>query len=80
MDIFGARETPVEGLTSRIITNAMEESVTVRYEPDMSAVPETVASLAGPHDLVLTMGAGSVTVVAPEILQHLRENTEQAGS
>lgn len=80
LDIFGARETPVEGLTSRIITNAMEESVTVRYEPDMSAVPETVASLASPHDLVLTMGAGSVTVVAPEILQHLRENTEQAGS
>lgn len=72
LDIFGARETPVEGLTSRIITNAMEESVTVRYEPDMAAAPATVASLAGPHDLVLTMGAGSVTVLAPEILQHLR--------
>ena len=72
LDIFGARETPVEGLTSRIITNAMEESVAVRYEPDMSAAPETIASLAGPHDLVLTMGAGSVTVLAPEILQHLR--------
>lgn len=72
LDIFGARETPVEGLTSRIITNAMEESVAVRYEPDMSAAPATVASLAGPHDLVLTMGAGSVTVLAPEIVQYLR--------
>jgi UDP-N-acetylmuramate--alanine ligase len=34
-------------------------------------VPEVVAGLAHPGDLVLTMGAGDVTVLGPEILTEL---------
>jgi UDP-N-acetylmuramate--alanine ligase len=34
-------------------------------------VPEVVAELARPGDLVLTMGAGDVTVLGPEILTEL---------
>ena len=71
LDIYGARETPVEGVTSRIIAEQM--TVPVRLEPDFSAAPATVASVAKPGDLVLTMGAGSVTLLADEILDALRE-------
>ena len=45
----------------------------MRLEPDFSAAPATVASVAKPGDLVLTMGAGSVTLLADEILDALRE-------
>ena len=71
LDIFAARETPVEGVNSRIIAEKM--TVPVHLEPDFSAAPATVASLVKPGDLVLTMGAGSVTMLADEILAALQE-------
>ncbi|APT92231.1 UDP-N-acetylmuramate--alanine ligase [Corynebacterium phocae] len=67
LDIYGAREQPVEGITSRIITEKMPDGKAI-YEPDFSAAPETVAAEAKPGDMVLTMGAGSVTLLAAEIL------------
>ncbi|QXB18704.1 UDP-N-acetylmuramate--L-alanine ligase [Corynebacterium coyleae] len=69
LDIYGARETPVEGVTSRIISDEM--TIPVHLEPDFSAAPATVASVTEPGDLVLTMGAGSVTMLADEILDAL---------
>ncbi|AGF72893.1 UDP-N-acetylmuramate--L-alanine ligase [Corynebacterium halotolerans YIM 70093 = DSM 44683] len=69
LEIYGAREQPVEGVTSRIITDAM--TCEVAYEPDFSAAPTAVARLARPGDVVLTMGAGSVTLLAAEILTEL---------
>ena len=72
LDIFGARETPVEGVDSRIITDRItDEGVRVAYEANFSEAPATVASLTEPGDLVITMGAGTVTMLAPEILSEL---------
>ena len=73
LDIFGAREQPVEGVTSRILTEKMPEETT-QFEPDFSAAPATVRGIARPGDLILTMGAGSVTMLAEEILGALQEN------
>lgn len=70
LDIFGAREQPVEGVTSRVITDEM--TIPVVYEANFSAVPERVAEIAGPGDIILTMGAGSVTMLAPEIFARLQ--------
>ena len=69
LDIYGAREDPVEGIDSRIITGEM--TVPVVFEPNFSAVPERVAEIVGPGDLVLTVGAGTVTLLADEILRRL---------
>jgi UDP-N-acetylmuramate--alanine ligase len=38
------------------------------FEPSWSAVAERVAAAARPGDLVLTVGAGDVTQLGPEIL------------
>jgi UDP-N-acetylmuramate--alanine ligase len=69
LDIYGAREDPVEGVTSRIITDRM--TVPVVYEERFSDVPERVAEVAHPGDVVLTVGAGTVTMLADEILRRL---------
>jgi UDP-N-acetylmuramate--alanine ligase len=45
--------------------------------PRWSDVPSVVAGVARPGDLVITMGAGDVTVLAPEILLEL-ERRERA--
>ncbi|AKE41559.1 UDP-N-acetyl muramate--L-alanine ligase [Corynebacterium kutscheri] len=70
LDIFGAREQPVPGVDSRIITQHITKPVI--FEPDFSAVPERIAAIAQPGDLIMTMGAGSVTILAPEIFERLR--------
>ena len=44
-----------------------------RFVPDDAAVPEIVAGLAKPGDLVLTMGAGDVTTLGPMIVAALRD-------
>lgn len=72
LEIYGAREQPVEGVSSRIITDAVTAPV-VHYEPDFSAAPAVVRELTEPRDLVLTMGAGTVTLLAAEILEELSE-------
>lgn len=72
LDIYGAREKPVEGVSSRIIADEIDDSVDVTYEPDFSAARTTVAEIAGSNDLVMTMGAGSVTLLAAEILEEIQ--------
>lgn len=73
LDIYGAREQPVEGITSRIITDKMREDMQVIFEPDFSEAAADVVSLVRPGDLVLTLGAGSVTLLAAEILDKLKD-------
>jgi UDP-N-acetylmuramate--alanine ligase len=43
----------------------------VHYVPRWADVPAVVAGLARPGDLVVTMGAGDVTVLGPEVLLEL---------
>ncbi|AKK03520.1 UDP-N-acetylmuramate--L-alanine ligase [Corynebacterium epidermidicanis] len=69
LDIYGAREQPVEGVDGRIIADKVTKPV--RFVPDFSQVASVVAQVAQPDDLILTMGAGSVTMAADEILAEL---------
>ena len=71
LDIFGARETPVEGVDSRVIGDDI--TVPWHYVPEFTAVPGTVAKLAQSSDMVLTIGAGTVTMLADEILRELED-------
>jgi UDP-N-acetylmuramate--alanine ligase len=43
----------------------------VHAEPSREAVPALLVSLARPGDLVLTLGAGDVTELGPEVLRLL---------
>ena len=68
LDVYGAREQPVEGITSALIGDPLtdlpgERRVLVGASPD-DAVAAVVAT-AGPGDLVLTVGAGDVTAARP---------------
>jgi UDP-N-acetylmuramate--alanine ligase len=69
MDVYAAREDPVPGVTGAVIADAVPlPGDRVRFEPSWSAVPATVAELTRAGDLVLTVGAGDVTLLGPEIL------------
>jgi UDP-N-acetylmuramate--alanine ligase len=70
LDVYGAREQPLAGVSGASV--AEHVSVPVRYLPDLSAVAEQVAAVAGPGDVIVTMGAGDVTLLGPEIVTALR--------
>ncbi|MFI0739036.1 UDP-N-acetylmuramate--L-alanine ligase [Streptomyces sp. NPDC021100] len=72
LDIYPAREDPIPGVTSAMIIDAAREAgADVRAEHDMAAVPDVLAGMVRPGDLVLTMGAGDVTDLGPRILARL---------
>jgi UDP-N-acetylmuramate--alanine ligase len=70
LDVYGAREQPLAGVSGASV--AEHVSVPVRYLPDFSAVAQEVAAAAGPGDVIVTMGAGDVTLLGPEIVTALR--------
>ncbi|WP_406281204.1 UDP-N-acetylmuramate--L-alanine ligase [Embleya sp. NBC_00896] len=78
MDIYAAREDPQPGITSNIVAHAaLDNGGLVRTEHSWSDVAGSVASLARPGDLILTMGAGDVTLLGPEILDAIRADANR---
>lgn len=72
LDIYPAREDPIPGITSELIIDAARAAgADVTAVHDKEQVPVTIAGMAKPGDLVLTMGAGDVTDLGPRILDHL---------
>ncbi|MFJ4786523.1 UDP-N-acetylmuramate--L-alanine ligase [Streptomyces sp. NPDC088794] len=72
LDIYPAREDPIPGVTSELIIEAARAAgADVTPVHDKADVPEAVAGMAKPGDLVLTMGAGDVTDLGPLILDRL---------
>ncbi|TQR83987.1 UDP-N-acetylmuramate--L-alanine ligase [Mycobacterium hodleri] len=70
LDVYAAREQPIAGVSGASV--AEHVTVPVRYVPDFSAVADLVAASARPGDLVVTMGAGDVTLLGGEILTALQ--------
>jgi UDP-N-acetylmuramate--alanine ligase len=70
MDVYGAREDPVPGVTGALVAEHVPHGRVV-FEPSWSAVPAAVVARAAPGDLVLTLGAGDITQLGPEVLRLL---------
>ncbi len=71
-DVYAARELPIAGVTGALVADAARAAgATVTYVPELADVPAAVAGLARPGDLVLTLGAGDVTVVGPRLVTEL---------
>lgn len=71
LDVYGAREAPLPGVTGALIVEQIA-GAPVHYLPDLSTVAQQVAAATAPGDLVITMGAGDVTLQGKEIVRALR--------
>ena len=72
MEVYAAGEDPVPGASGSTVAAAVPlPPQQVVFEPSWSAVPAELARRARPGDLVLTLGAGDVTAVGPEVLRLL---------
>jgi UDP-N-acetylmuramate--alanine ligase len=78
MDVYAAREDPEPGVTGALVAGAVPlPPDRVTFEPSWSAVPAVVAARSRPGDVLLTIGAGDVTLVGPEVLELLDGRVEQ---
>jgi UDP-N-acetylmuramate--alanine ligase len=73
-DIYAAGEPPIEGVTLEALANVVRSSARnqVHVVPALDRLPETVAGIVQPGDLVITLGAGSIGTVGERILETIR--------
>ncbi|MEO8572642.1 MAG: UDP-N-acetylmuramate--L-alanine ligase [Pyrinomonadaceae bacterium] len=74
LDIYAASETPIEGITAEVLTDNIRKygHKNATYIGDVDTAATKVASNLQAGDLVITLGAGSVTRLSDEILEELR--------
>ncbi|WP_434922039.1 UDP-N-acetylmuramate--L-alanine ligase [Glutamicibacter sp. PAEs-4] len=68
LDIYPAREEPIEGVTSELIASRIE--VPSQVLVPAAAVAHAVEQ-AEPGDVIMTIGAGDVTALGPDIVKSL---------
>ncbi|HET6627288.1 MAG TPA: UDP-N-acetylmuramate--L-alanine ligase [Nocardioidaceae bacterium] len=81
MDVYVAREDPVPGVNGQLVASHVPlPADKVLFEPSWSATPQRLAERARPGDVVLTLGAGDVTLLGPEVLELLAERSSGEAS
>ena len=73
-DVYGAGEQPIPGVSGRAVLDgllAARPRALVAYLPKPGDVSSFIVDRAEPGDLVLTIGAGDVTMLADEVIRAL---------
>ena len=74
MDVYSAGETPIPGVNGKTFLNVIldhEGHPPATFVPKRIDVVPHLIELAEPGDLVLTLGAGDVTAIGPQLVDEL---------
>ncbi|MDT3316843.1 UDP-N-acetylmuramate--L-alanine ligase [Microbacterium sp. KSW4-11] len=74
LDVYGAREDPVPGVTGALVSGAFADQDRVRFVADWQQAAEYTASIARPGDYVITLGCGDVYRIIPQVLDALGQD------
>ena len=71
--IYGAEEAPVEGVTAKNLTQAIQAHGHrhAMYIPDKAEVANVLMKIVRPNDIVITVGAGDIWCVGRELMSQL---------
>lgn len=75
LDVYGAREDPVPGVTGALVSGRFVDSSKVAYLPDWQEASDFAASIAREGDIIMTLSCGDVYRIVPQLLASL-EATE----
>ncbi|HWC97910.1 MAG TPA: cyanophycin synthetase, partial [Candidatus Sulfopaludibacter sp.] len=75
MDIYAASEKPIEGVSAESLVERIRQfgHRGAEYVGTMDRGVDALVKVAGKGDLVLTLGAGSITQAGDKVLEKLRE-------
>ncbi|MDE0546754.1 UDP-N-acetylmuramate--L-alanine ligase [Microbacterium sp. C7(2022)] len=71
LDVYGAREDPVEGVTGALVSEAFADPDRVHFVADWQEAADYTASVARDGDFVITLGCGNVNLIVPQVLESL---------
>lgn len=80
LDVYGAREDPVEGVTGALVSEAFRDPDRVRFIADWQQAAEHTASIARAGDFVITLGCGNVNLLVPQLLEALGDTADGAAA
>ena len=96
LDIYAASEQPIEGITGEALAQKIAEKAgappsfrslgqggdfdSVRYASSFEEAMKAVTAEASEGDMILTLGAGSVSQLAPMVLDKLNLDNNNATS
>lgn len=72
LEIYAASESSIQGVSSLLIAQN-RDPLKFHYQPSMIEVIEEVSKAVSPGDVVLTLGAGDVNSLGPELLHAIGE-------
>ena len=74
LDIYAANESPIEGISGEILAQRIRDAGKqgAHYAASFAEAVKAVASVAQEGDMILTLGAGSVSQLGPMILEELQ--------
>ena len=76
-DVYASREAPIPGVTGELVAGAVSRPRNeVFYAPHRADLAAMLAALVEPGDLVLTMGAGDITLVPTELAALLKADEQ----
>lgn len=77
-NIYSSGEDPISGIDGQTIPTAIESATGhhVNYVDDVNDLPQVLAKVVRPNDLVITMGAGSINQYGPKLLALLEEGLQ----
>lgn len=80
LDIYAASEAPIEGISAEVLTDNIKRygHKNVSYIGDIETATEKICEVLQPGDLVITLGAGSITRLSDEILESLQARSAAA--
>lgn len=83
LDVYGAGEAPVPGVSGKTVVDAIlrhRPRTRLAYFPHRGDVAGYVADRVRPGDLVMTMGAGDVTSMGPEIVRAMTKRARRSAT
>lgn len=76
LDVYGAREDPVPGVTGELVSGAFRDATRVHYVADWRQAADYTATVARDGDFVVTLGCGNVYQIIPQVLESLSHTDE----
>ncbi|MCY7412461.1 MAG: UDP-N-acetylmuramate--L-alanine ligase, partial [Salinibacterium sp.] len=78
LDVFGAREDPVPGVTGALVAERFTDPSRVDYLPDWQQAADRAAEIAREGDIIMTLSCGDVYRIVPQLIQSLQAQSAGA--
>lgn len=67
VDVYGAREDPIPGVTGQLVADGFQDSTRVAFCPSWDEAARTAASMAHEGDIIMTLSCGDIYRIIPSV-------------